>query len=340
MPRVGMHVVVSGWFWEQTNTGSGQYLHRLLPHLADLASPDGAERPGGGGPELKLTLLLARAPEKRLPRFLSDSQCRSVHAVVAPPPPLPRKLSKLFWEQVTVPLHVRGLRAGLLLVPYWAAPLWQPAPTVVTVHDLIPLLLPAYRGGWSGALYTRIVTASARRCACALTVSEAGRRDVLSHLKLPQTRVHAVHHGPNRAPLARAGEEEAPASGSGYVAGKYGLPRRYFLYLGGFDARKNVQAIIRAYKRYLEKGGDPSVKLVVGGALPHADTLFAPDPRRQARRLGVEDSVRFIGWVSEADKAQLYAGATAFLFPSVYEGFGMMLLEAMDAGTPVVTSSE
>jgi glycosyltransferase involved in cell wall biosynthesis len=80
------------------------------------------------------------------------------------------------------------------------------------------------------------------------------------------------------------------------------------------------------------------VRFVVAGALPAADTHFTPDPRGIAQALHLGDRVHFCGWVAEEDKPALYAGAVAYLFPSLYEGFGMMLLEAMQAGVPVITS--
>ena len=342
-----MRIVVSGWFWGQPSTGSGQYVNRLLPNLIALtAQTEGASRGHGpvrgvdGGSAPQFTLLLpATLPGDTLP-FPGST-------VIAPLPPLPRQLAKLCWEQVTVPIWARRLQADLLLIPYWAAPLWQPVPTVVTVHDLIPLLLPAYRGGWPGALYSRLVGRSARCSAAVLTVSEAGRRDAIAHLKLSADRVFAVHHGPNETRLhmskttARAdldGNREYDSRHE--IREKYALPERYFLYLGGFDARKNVMSIVCAYRRYLDEGGDPEVHLVLAGPLPGVDTEFFPDPQRLVRQLELTDGVRFVGWVDEADKGQLYAGATAFLFPSTYEGFGMMLLEAMAAGAPVITSSE
>ncbi|RME55558.1 MAG: glycosyltransferase family 1 protein, partial [Caldilineae bacterium] len=255
------------------------------------------------------------------------------HSVtLAPLPALPKALAKLFWEQVTVPWMARRLDADVLFAPYWAAPFWQPVPTVVTVHDLIPLLLPAYRGGLQNRLYTGLVARTARRCAAILTVSEASKRDIVAHLAVPPARVTAVHHGPN-APTAPLGGDLAP------IREKYHLPARYFLYLGGFDVRKNVTGILAAYKRYLERGGDPAVRLVLAGKLPDKDTPFFPDPRRLAAEMGVLEQVHFTGWVAEEDKPALYAGAVAFLFPSRYEGFGMMVLEAMAAGAPVITSS-
>ena len=351
-----MHVVVSGWFWGQPDTGSGQYLHRLLPHLAALNDQfrvsGGADVSGLAQPRepaqrtnnqnrTRYTLLLPRNPvdaEHLNALAAYDSQ---LTVVQSPPLPLPRQLAKLYWEQVTVPRSARGLGADLLYVPYWAAPLWQPVPTVVTVHDLIPLLLPPYRGGWTGRLYTKLVSTSARRCTAVVTVSEASKRDIVRHLGLPDERVTAVYHGPNREDDdADQKEDDRTLSRIPQVARKYSLPERYFLYLGGFDVRKNVLGIVSAYCQYLELGGDPAVKLVVAGKLPPADTPFFPDPQRLVSQLELTDHVRFIGWVDEQDKEPLYAGAAAFLFPSLYEGFGMMLLEAMSAGSPVITSSE
>lgn len=315
-----MHILINGWFWGEATTGSGQYLHRLVEHLARQES--GA----------KFTLLMPGIGERGLGAGDRDAES-SLLTLRSSIPPLPRQLAKLYWEQIAVPAAARRLGVDLLFVPYWAAPLWQPAPTVVTVHDLIPLLLPVYRGGLLNRLYTALVSATARRAAAIITVSRAGAQDVISHLHIPSTRVFPVHHGPN----VEAGRTADPAARQA-VREKYGLPERYFLYLGGFDERKNVQNIVAGYRRYLDKGGDPAVKLVLAGKLPGEDTRFFPDPLRIAREEGVTQRLHCIGWVDEADKPLLYAGATAYLFPSHYEGFGMMLLEAMAAGCPVITS--
>jgi glycosyltransferase involved in cell wall biosynthesis len=206
---------------------------------------------------------------------------------------------------------------------------------VVTVHDLIPALLPAYRGGPLNRIYTALVGWTARRAARIITVSHASAREITKHLHIPSDRVHVVYHGPNGEGVPPVAPDAMRA-----IRQRYHLPDRYFLYLGGYDARKNVATTLAAYARYLELGGDPGVKLVLAGQLPERDTAFAPDPRRQSAALGLGDAVHFPGRVEEADKAALYAGATAFVFPSLYEGFGMMVLEAMAAGTPVITSGD
>ncbi len=258
------------------------------------------------------------------------------HIVIAPVvlPPLPGPLRKLWWEQVSLPNWARRLRVDVLWSPYWAAPFIQPVPSVVTVHDLIPMLLPAYRGGPLQRAYTALVAATARRSAQVITVSEASARDVVTTLGIAPARVTAVPHGPNQF-----NAETPSAERSAVLRRRLQLPDRFFLYLGGFDARKNVDALLRAYKRYLEMGGDGGVKLVLAGKLPAVDSAFAPDPRPMAASLGISEQVHCCGWVDEADKPALYALATAYLFPSLYEGFGMTVLEAMQAGTPVVTSA-
>jgi glycosyltransferase involved in cell wall biosynthesis len=239
----------------------------------------------------------------------------------------------LWFEQVAFPTASRRLRADVAHVPYWAPPLAASVPTVVTIHDLIPLLLPEYRAGWLVRLYTGLVSRSARNACLVLTDSEAGRRDILHHLRLPAGRVRTV-------PLAASdGYSPEPAPDDAATCGRLGLPGCYVLYLGGFDRRKNVATTLAAYRQALTRLGS-RCPLVIAGRLPEHDSAFAPDPRRLARELGIDDAlVRFPGFVDEEDAPAVYRGASAFIFPSRYEGFGLPPLEAMACGTPVVGSN-
>jgi len=322
-----LHVVINGWFVGRADAGSGQYTDHLLAHLPVADS------------QARWTVLLPHDPaaEPGADPSASLPKHPNLHVHPVPLPQLPKNLAKLWWEQVTVPRLARQLGADLLWVPYWAGPWWQPVPTVVTIHDLIPLLLPAYRGGLLNRLYTRLVSATARRADRVLTVSQASARDITAHLGIPMQRIGAVHHGPNQ-PLARVDADLDTGMDETQVRAKYGLPERYFLYLGGFDVRKNLAGILAAYARFRERGGDPAIGLVIAGKLPDVHTKFAPDPRRMAADLGLVEHITFTGWIDEADKPALYALSLGYLFPSHYEGFGMMVLEAMQAGTPVITS--
>lgn len=313
-----LHVAINGWFAGDAASGSGQYTDHLLAWLPQVA-------PGG-----RFSLLLPAARRELLAPALA--KWPEIEPVWLSLPALPRQLAKLWWEQRTVPAAAARLAAEVLWVPYWAAPFWQPVPVAVTIHDVIPLLLPEYRGSLLQRTYTRLVSRTARRAAAVIAVSHAGARDVVAHLGIPAARVYAVPHGPNQEGTAAPDAAQLAA-----VRTRYQLPERYFLYLGGFDVRKNVAGVLEAYRRYLDCGGSPAVKLVIAGKLPGEGRAFFPDPQKKAAALHLGDQVHFCGWVDEPDKPALYALATAFLFPSRYEGFGMMLLEAMQAGCPVVT---
>ena len=313
-----MHIVINGWFCGQLTSGSGQYLEQLLVQLPVQA------------PQVQWTVLWPRIAGEPFP----VSTPTNVTILPLPLPRLPKNLAKLWWEQVTVPAWANRLQADRLWVPYWAAPYWQPVPVIVTVHDLIPLLLPGYRGGRLQRLYTWLVSQSARRSARIITVSEASKRDLVQHLGISPARVQVVYHGPNLLVGNTLGEETMEA-----VRQKFQLPTRFFLYVGGFDQRKNVSGILHAYARYLAKGGDPTVQLVIAGRLPTTDSAFAPDPQKIAVALGLRGQVHYCGFVDETEKAVLYQLATAYLFPSFYEGFGMMVLEAIASGAPIITSA-
>ena len=194
------------------------------------------------------------------------------------------------------------------------------------------MILPEYRGSVLVRLYTSLVASAATRAHLVLTDSEASKRDILSHLKLTDTRVRVVYlaPGPQYKPVGDPDRLEA-------VRRKYDLPEDFVLWLSGFDVRKNARSLLHAYTWVYEALGDYH-PLVMAGVTPEEDTRFFPDPRRIAAGLEVSDAVHFPGWVDEADKPALYSAATVFVFPSRYEGFGLPILEAMACGTPVVTS--
>lgn len=311
-----MRIVINGWFIAQSATGSGQYLAALLEWL-----------PRVGGEHEFIVVRPATAESAKEPssqtiapsRFASHVSRLTSHISRLSP-----DIAKLWFEQVAFPRACRQLKADVAFVPYWAAPLWSPCPVVVTIHDLIPRLLPLYRGGPLQRAYTALVSYTARRAAAVLTDSEAARRDIIARLRLPPQRVRAIHLAAD--PRHRPITDEAELA---RVRTKYGLPAGPFLlYLGGFDARKNVVRMIEAYARLI--GREPAAgDLVVAGRLPAADTPFTPDPRPVAARLGIAERVRFIGPVDEADKPALYSLALATVFVSEYEGFGLPIVEAM-----------
>jgi glycosyltransferase involved in cell wall biosynthesis len=307
-----MRVAINGWFWDQPSTGSGQTVRYLVPALVAQDAT------------MEITLVV--------PEWATSGQTIE-RVTLVPVPCRPGNLGKLWFEQSTFPGTCRQLGVDLAHVPYFASPLRPALPTVVTIHDLIPMILPEYRGGVLGRLYTSLVASAAPRARLILTDSQASKRDILSYLKLSDTGVRVVYLAP--APHYQPVDDPDRLDS---VRRKYDLPEDFVLWLSGFDVRKNAQALLHAYTWVYEALGD-DYPLVMAGVTPEEDTHFFPDPRRIAAELGVSDAIRFPGWVDEADKSALYSAATVFVFPSRYEGFGLPILEAMACGTPVVTSN-
>ncbi len=309
-----MRIGINALFLNRQTTGSGQYIRHLVQELAKI------------GEENHYLLYLEPGLEENNDFQLPTSGFRVVRT---PGPRLGRNLAKVWFEQVAFPRFCRREGVDLAHVPYFASPLAPTTPTVVTVHDLIPLLLPAYRGSVAVRLYTRLVAAAARRADLVLTDSRASKEDIVRHLRIPPERVQAIYLAADDIfrPVEDGGRLER-------VRDKYNLPPGYVLYLGGFDRRKNVPTLLKAFSRVV--AGD--LYLVVAGRLPEKDTAFFPDPRRWAQKLNLGERVVFTGWVAEEDKPALYSGALLFVFPSLYEGFGLPPLEALACGTPVVAS--
>ena len=238
-----MRIAVNGWFHDQLATGSGQYLDALAECLP---------RAGEGS---KFIVVKAQADDAATRRHGDNTLSPKLYAIRLTRTPfdhLNSNLAKLWFEQVTFPRACRRLRADVAFVPYWGSPWWQPCPVVVTVHDLIPLLLPLYRGGMLQRAYTALVSRTARRAAAVLTDSEASKRDIIAHLGIPAERVHAIHLAadPRYRPVTDRDELAR-------IRVKYGLPDGPFLlYLGGFDARKNVGRTIEAYARMRQESRD------------------------------------------------------------------------------------
>jgi glycosyltransferase involved in cell wall biosynthesis len=250
-----------------------------------------------------------------------------------PPLALTRNLSKVWLEQISFPRGCHNERADLRHVPYFASPLTGGGKTIVTIHDLIPLLLPGYRGSPLISAYTRLVSAGAKQAAAIITDSECSRRDILRLLRVEPGRTHVVY-------LA-AHDRFKPVTDDRVLAqvrNKYGLPEEYVLYLGGFDQRKNVRTLVAAYAA-ISADLSKSAPLVIAGDPPQRDSDFSPDPRRLAEEHDLQSRVTFAGWVAEEDKPALYSSAVLFVFPSLYEGFGLPVLEAMSCGTAVLVSA-
>lgn len=201
---------------------------------------------------------------------------------------------------------------------------------VVTIHDIIHLLYPQFLPNRAAHLYARVMIRRAlARADRIVTVSWNSKRDLVDYFGVAGSRIEVVYNG-----VADSFRTETTPEECRRVAQRYGLPSPYLLFLGGAKPHKNVQNVVRAFAE-ARRAGD----------LPHALVLAGPMPDNPARleallsALELSDHVRRPGIVPEEDLPGLYAGASVFLYPTLYEGFGLPVVEAMASGVPVLTSA-
>ena len=200
-------------------------------------------------------------------------------------------------------------------------------PTVLTVHDMIFRLFPEHQKRLNYWYLNATMPLYCRRAGAIITVSESSRRDILAHYGLDPAKVTVIYEAasPEFVPALPAAVEEARR--------RYGLPKRFLIHVGTIEPRKNLTRLVEALQ-HLHDGGLVVPLLVVGSKGWLYDDLF-----RRLEELEVGAQVRFPGYVPSSDLPLLYSAATLAAMPSVYEGFGLPVLEAMACGIPVVSSN-
>jgi glycosyltransferase involved in cell wall biosynthesis len=201
---------------------------------------------------------------------------------------------------------------------------------VATIHDMIPLLWPQ----WVTRKHRLVVSTAYRRLGrqadVIITPSEATKADVVRHMRLNPERIEVIPWGcePRFQPMPDRDRFAA-------LQQKYHLPERYILFVGTLEPRKNLTTLLRAFTMLRDERHGDEVKLVVAGRLGwlYTDVMITADT------LALTNEVIFTGFVDDEDLPHLYRGAQLFVFPSLYEGFGLPILEAMASGVPVVTSN-
>jgi glycosyltransferase involved in cell wall biosynthesis len=230
--------------------------------------------------------------------------------------------------QVEIGLAARTHDLALVHDPTGVSPLMlTSARRVATIHDVIPLIHPTASTLLDRLIYRRWLPSAARHLDAIITVSEHSRRDIIRLLGVDPTRVHVVPNAvsPSFQPVDRAVAAE--------VARRHQIDGPYILYVGSIEARKNLPRLLQAFRRL--RSWDSRWQLVIVGVPGwKATPVYAT-----VQQLGLGSSVVFTGYVPDAELPALYSGADLFVFPSLYEGCGLPVLEAMACGTPVVTSS-
>lgn len=231
-------------------------------------------------------------------------------------------------QQWSIPVQLRRLDAALYHSPYYLMPYRPGTRAVLTVYDLIPLRFPEHSSVRARLLFrglTRLALSTARHV---IAITETARRDFIAEFALPPERITAIPLAPS--PLF----EPQPAAVIAAVREKYALPPRFVLYAGSNKPHKNLVGLVSAWTEPASLAEAADAGLVIAGPW---DERYG-EARRLADAAGGA-SIRWLGRVPDADLAALYAAATVFVFPSLFEGFGLPVIEAMACGTPVICSN-
>jgi glycosyltransferase involved in cell wall biosynthesis len=296
--RIGIDARLLG----EPRSGIGRYTGALLEALARLAPAEDwrlyVDRPGVAGPAGMTVRCL----------------------------PWPQRLAWTLWA---APRALRADRLDLFHgVTGFELPRAGGARLVTTVHDLIPLRFPGLvppRHRWAVRC---LLPGALRRARRVIAVSEATRAELLARYPLPPAKVRVVPEAP--APAFRP----VPPAVRAAVRARHGLRRPFVLFVGLLEPKKNPGALLGAVARLRARGAWGPTDLVLVGAAGWGPGSWAGE----AARLGVADVARFLGPVADPELAALYAEASVFVFPSLWEGFGLPVVEAMACGAPVLAS--
>lgn len=308
-PHVGINGQLLSGAHSYRSAGVSGYIRQLLAHLPAAA------------PDLHFT---AFTPDVDLDAAPGLQQRRSTRWDTQ------RPLRRILWEQAALPLLARQARLDLLHGAVNVNPALSPCPTVVTVHDLSFMRYPQAFPPMQRAYLHSQVRRSVRAARRVIAVSQATRQDVIDLFGAPPDRIDVVYNGVDASFCpAPAGEVEA-------FRRRAGLPDRFILHLGTLEPRKNLVRLVQAFAQVRgQDAGRPAVKLVLaGGKGWDYDAIFA-----EVARQGLEQEVLFPGYVPDEELAWWYRAAALFVYPSLLEGFGLPVLEAMACGAPVVTSN-
>jgi glycosyltransferase involved in cell wall biosynthesis len=240
------------------------------------------------------------------------------------------KLPTALWFQLTLPISLRSARPDVVHCPDFLAPFWNfgpKIPTIITVHDLNVLRFRqnfTTRTYWAWRLQVQM---SCRRAALILTGSEASRQDIINLLKVEPAKVKVTLYAadPSFKPASQPEIERVKA--------KFGLDQ-YIFWVGSLIPQKNLERLLRAFALLRQQSEVPH-KLVLGGQSAWGSSRYAA----LIQELGLAEQVLLPGFIDQADLFPLFSGAALFVFPSVYEGFGLPPLEAMACGCPVAVSN-
>lgn len=238
-------------------------------------------------------------------------------------------IKRLCWENWTLPRQAGKEKVDLLHVTAFAPPFYKRCKLVVTVHDLIGMAFPNQLGWPSRFYWGKWLPFVIRRADRIIADSEHTKKDIIKFLKIPAEKIRVVYLACPKG----LEEKKDPKSIAG-IKERFKIQNEYFLTVGTLEPRKNFIRVLQAFSKFKSETGDQKYQLIVAGSKEFAHSNYFKEHFSPF----VSEDVIFTGYVSNEDLNGLYSASTAFLFPSLYEGFGLPVLEAFTSGAAVITS--
>lgn len=231
-----------------------------------------------------------------------------------------------FWDEVNIPNILTDTGVEIYLVPQngIGLPEKKNCPYVITLHDVIPYKLPETVGPSYLKIFLESMPGIIKQADAVITVSEYSKKDIAETLNVPLNNIFVTHLAAENIyyPMDRTISKQL-------LFRKYNIDYDFILYLGGFSPRKNIKGLIEAYYKIYKKLSKPHKLLIVGKPGKSYD-----DYRQLVNKLDIEEDVIFTGYIPVSDLPLFYNGTALFVYPSLYEGFGLPPLEAMACATP------
>ncbi len=233
-----------------------------------------------------------------------------------------------FWLNFILPQYLKRDRIDLFHSPNHLLPLFYQGKTIVTVHDLIPFIFPQVYGFWYPRYFRLLLPITLRRADAIVTPSQTTKNDLLSLFPIKEAKIKVVYNGIDE--MFKVIEEQELLE---KMRKKLSLPKRFILFVGTVEYRKNLLPLVRAFQKLVRIKGIGHKLVIVGKLGIGSDEIL-----RVVSELGVKEEVMFLNYLPAEDLPFVYNLADLFVYPSIYEGFGLPVIEAMACGVPVITS--
>lgn len=322
-----MKIGINASFLRKQNSGIGQVTTNFLKKLVEIRNP---KREIQNNKNLEFVLYLEEDLELALPENFTKK-------VFLPKYKRDDLIRKIWWERCLLPKMVKEDGCDVLFSLYQCPTVLRSkhAKHIMLVHDIIPKFFPGYLNNWRKKLYQKLTEHAIEKADKIITVSHRTEKDLVQKLHIDPKKITVSYIDVDEIYKKEISDDEKKR-----VLEKYKLEKGYIYTGGGLEVRKNTESVLRAYKIILDKY-DHTIdlpKLVISGKLMPQLVPLVTDVEQLVEGLKLQKYVSLLDYVPQEDLPALYQNSSMFVYPSFYEGFGLPVLEAMNQGTPVITS--